>query len=301
MAIVSNDLKRVLAYSTVSQLGYMVYAIGAAGLFASQFHLLSHAVFKALLFLSAGAIIHGAGTRDMREMGGLGRQMPLVRNVMIVGALALAGIPVLNGFWSKELVLEAGHEGGPMWAWTVMLLGAGLTALYTLRFVTLVFFGEPRGHKHAHDAGIFMKIALVPLALGTLTTWLLAGDFGRFLGLPEAPEAAGAHAATEGTAAILAKVATAPATGLALLIVAAGLVAWWQRGKLAGLARALRGIGTAASNSFGFEAINRGIVNATSGAAESLRVTQTGVLNWNVLAILVGLVVVMAILALGGA
>jgi NADH-quinone oxidoreductase subunit L len=301
MAIVSHDLKRVLAYSTVSQLGYMVYAIGAAGLFASQFHLLSHAVFKALLFLSAGAIIHGAGTRDMREMGGLGRQMPLVRNVMIVGALALAGIPILNGFWSKELVLEAGHEGGPTWAWTVMLLGAGLTGLYTLRFVTMVFFGEPRGRKHAHDAGIFMKIALVPLALGTLTTWLLAGDFEHFLGLAEAPEAAGAHGATAGTAAILAKVATAPATGVALLVVAAGLVAWWQREKLAGVARALRGVGTAASNSFGFEAINRGIVNATSGAAESLRVTQTGVLNWNVLAILVGLVVVMAILALGGA
>ncbi len=71
----------------------------------------------------------------MREMGGLGKQMPLVRTVMIVGALALAGIPILNGFWSKELVLEAGHEGGPMWAWSVMLLGAGLTALYTLRFV----------------------------------------------------------------------------------------------------------------------------------------------------------------------
>ena len=89
----------------------------------------------------------------MREMGGLGKQMPLVRTVMIVGALALAGIPILNGFWSKELVLEAGHEGGPMWAWSVMLLGAGLTALYTLRFLTMVFFGEPRGQKHAHDAG----------------------------------------------------------------------------------------------------------------------------------------------------
>ena len=83
MAVVANDLKRVLAYSTVSQLGYMVYAIGAGGIFASQFHLLSHAVFKALLFLSAGAVIHAVGTRDMREMGGLGTQMPLVRTVMI--------------------------------------------------------------------------------------------------------------------------------------------------------------------------------------------------------------------------
>ncbi|MGE5776217.1 MAG: NADH-quinone oxidoreductase subunit L, partial [Chloroflexota bacterium] len=101
-ALIATDLKRTLAYSTVSQLGYMVYAIGAGGVFASQFHLLSHAVFKALLFLAAGSVIHSVGTRDMRRMGGLGQQMPFVRNVFIVGALALAGILPLNGFWSKE-------------------------------------------------------------------------------------------------------------------------------------------------------------------------------------------------------
>ncbi len=106
MALVANDLKRVLAYSTVSQLGYMVYAVGAGGVFASQFHLMSHSVFKALLFLGAGAVIHSVGTRDMREMGGLGKQMPLVRAVFLIGALALMGIPVFNGFWSKELILE---------------------------------------------------------------------------------------------------------------------------------------------------------------------------------------------------
>ena len=108
MAMVANDLKRVLAYSTVSQLGYMVYAVGTGGIFASQFHLFSHSVFKALLFLGAGAVIHAVGTRDMRQMGGLGKKMPLVRNVFIIGSLALAGLPILNGFWSKELVLEAG-------------------------------------------------------------------------------------------------------------------------------------------------------------------------------------------------
>ena len=296
MAIVSNDLKRVLAYSTVSQLGYMVYAIGCGGIFASQFHLLSHAVFKALLFLSAGAVIHAAHTRDMREMGGLGKQMPLVRVVMIIGGLALAGIPILNGFWSKELVLEAGHEGGPTWAWLFMLVGAGLTALYTFRFLQMVFFGEPRGGKHVHDAGLATKVALVPLALGTLTTWLLAGDFGHFLGkaLPEGYE-------VETTAALLTKIATAPATFVALAVVALGLAAWWQREKLSGVASALRGVGTMASNSFGFEAINRAIVGITAGSAESLRTTQTGVLNWNVLAILAALVVLLGILALGGA
>jgi NADH-quinone oxidoreductase subunit L len=296
MAIVSNDLKRVLAYSTVSQLGYMVYAIGAGGIFASQFHLLSHAVFKALLFLSAGAVIHATHTRDMREMGGLGRQMPLVRIVMVIGGLALAGIPILNGFWSKELVLEAGHEGGPMWAWIAMLVGAGLTALYTFRFLQMVFWGEPRSGRHVHDAGPAMKVALVPLALGTLTTWLLAGEFWHFLGkaLPEGHE-------PESTGAILTKIATAPATLEALAVVALGLAAWWQRERLAGVARALRGIGTLASNSFGFEAINRGVVRVTVESAEALRTTQSGVLNWNILAILAGLVVILAILALGGA
>jgi NADH-quinone oxidoreductase subunit L len=296
MAIVSNDLKRVLAYSTVSQLGYMVYAVGAGGLFASQFHLLSHAVFKALLFLSAGAIIHAVRTRDMREMGGLGRQMPVVKVVMIIGGLALAGIPILNGFWSKELVLEAGHEGGPGWAWVVMLVGAGLTALYTLRFLTMVFYGEPKGKAHVHDAGVAMKVALVPLALGTLTTWLAAGPFDGFLG-----RALGAAHQAETTGALLAKIAVAPATYLALSVVALGLLAWWRRQSLSGLARALGFVGRAAADSFGFEAVNRGIVRATVASAEALRATQTGVLNWNVGAILAGLVVLLAILALGGA
>ncbi|MBP1633650.1 MAG: NADH-plastoquinone oxidoreductase, chain 5 family protein [Acidobacteria bacterium] len=299
MAIVSNDLKRVLAHSTVSQLGYMVYAIGAGGVFASQFHLLSHSVFKALLFLSAGAVIHAVHTRDMREMGGLGRRMPLTRVVMLIGALALAGIPIVNGFWSKELILEVGHEGGPAWAWYVMLAGAGLTALYTLRFITMVFYGEPHAKGHVHDAGPAMKVALVPLALGTLTTWLIAGDFARFLGRA----AAGGHgeAAAESTGALLAQVATAPATLVALLVIAAGLCGYWQRARLSGLARALEGVAVMARHNFGFEAINRGIVGATAGAAESLRATQPGILNWNVMAILVGLVVVLAILALGGA
>src|SRR5512136_34260 len=181
MAIVANDLKRALAYSTVSQLGFMVYAIGVGGVYASQFHLLSHAVFKALLFLGAGAVIHAAGTRDMLKMGGLGKQMPFVRNVFIVGALALAGLPILNGFWSKELVLEAGLKDGPTWAYVCMMVGAGLTACYTFRMVWLVFFGEARTRLHAHDATAAMRVSLALLAIGTLFSWQLAGPFGHFL------------------------------------------------------------------------------------------------------------------------
>ena len=158
MALAANDLKRVLAYSTVSQLGYMVYAIGVGGVFASQFHLLSHAVFKALLFLGAGAVIHTVGTRDIRQMGGLGRQMPFVRNAFIIGALALAGLPIANGFWSKELILETGLHEGPAWAYAGMLIGAGLTALYTFRMVWMVFMGEARGKGPAHDAPSAMRL-----------------------------------------------------------------------------------------------------------------------------------------------
>ncbi|HNO94450.1 MAG TPA: proton-conducting transporter membrane subunit, partial [Anaerolineales bacterium] len=128
MALIATDLKRVLAHSTVSQLGYMVYAIGTGGVLASQFHLLSHAVFKALLFLTAGTVIHSVGTRDMRRMGGLGKTLPFARNVFIIGVLALIGLPIFNGFWSKELILEAGLEHSPFWAYLLMLIGAGLTA-----------------------------------------------------------------------------------------------------------------------------------------------------------------------------
>ncbi|MBA4386073.1 MAG: NADH-quinone oxidoreductase subunit L, partial [Anaerolinea sp.] len=129
MALTSTDLKRVLAYSTVSQLGYMVYAVGAGSVFASQFHLFSHSIFKALLFLGAGAVIHSIGTRDMTKMGGVGKHLPFVKWVFIIGALALSGIPILNGFWSKEVVLEAGLAGGPSWIYGIMVLVAGLTAL----------------------------------------------------------------------------------------------------------------------------------------------------------------------------
>lgn len=296
MALVSYDLKRVLAYSTVSQLGYMVYAIGAGGIFVSQFHLMSHSVFKALLFLAAGAVIHSVGTRDMRQMGGLGTQMPLVRAVFAIGALALAGIPVLNGFWSKELLLEAGFAHGPLWAWIAMVICTGLTALYTFRCFWLVFAGEPRSHLHGHEAGTAMKVALVPLAVGAFLTELLAGPFAHILKrtLPFVDVEA------EATLLILEEVVTTPMTLVALAVIALGLAAWWWRERLSRLSSALAGIGRAAANSFGFEAINRDVVNAVQWLAETLRNTQTGVLNWNMLGIVAGFLLVLIILVVGG-
>jgi NADH-quinone oxidoreductase subunit L len=293
-ALIAMDLKRVLAYSTVSQLGYMVYAIGVGGVFASQAHLLSHAVFKALLFLAAGAVIHSVGTRDLRRMGGLGNRMPFVRSVFIVGALALAGIPIFNGFWSKELILEAGLDHSPMWAYGIMLLGAGLTAFYTFRMVWLVFFGRPREYLHFHREGSAMRVALAILACGTLVTWLLLGSLNELLSSTLPFHELERESLTHLIQAILA----APATWLTLVIVGVGLGISWLR------ARGYRLFGGGWLNpfveaSFGFEFINRLIVRGTYKLAEQLSITQTGELNWNILGILSALLAVLLVLWLG--
>jgi len=295
MALTAWDIKRVLAYSTISQLGYMVYAIGAGNVYASQFHLLSHSVFKALLFLGAGAVIHNIGTRDMHEMGGVGRKMPFVQWVFIIGALALAGIPIFNGFWSKELILEAGLQGGPTWMYVVMLAVAGLTALYTIRLVYLVFYGEPRSEYHVHPTGTAMKVALAPLAFGAFTTWLLAGQFSQLLGESTLPF----HKIEPfGLPEMFHEVLSVP-TLIALAVIALGVVLWLIRDRLAGLTHALEWLRKASVNNFGFEWVNRAIVKGTQATGEGLRVTQTGVLGWNVLAILVTIILLFAIYAVG--
>ncbi len=295
MALVSPDLKRALAYSTVSQLGYMVYAVGVGGFFASQFHLLSHAVFKALLFLAAGAVIHAVGTRDMMKMGALGSRMPFVRNVFVVGAAALAGLPILNGFWSKELVLEAGLHDGPAWALALMLVGAGLTACYTFRMVWLVFFGEARTRLRAHDATASMRVSLALLTIGTVFTWQLAGSFARFLEgtLPFHK----IHAL--GTAEVVGEILVAPLTWVALGVIALGLLAWWRRDQLAGVADSFDWLAVAASKSFGFERINEQVVGVTLAVANAVRVTQPGHLSWNLVGIIGGLVAVLIFLTWG--
>jgi NADH-quinone oxidoreductase subunit L len=295
MALVAPDLKRALAYSTVSQLGYMVYAVGVGGFFASQFHLLSHAVFKALLFLAAGAVIHAVGTRDMLKMGALGSRMPFVRNVFVIGALALAGLPILNGFWSKELVLEAGLHHGPVWALLMMLVGAGLTACYTFRMVWLVFYGEARSHLHAHDATLSMRVSLALLAVGTLFSWQLAGPFGHFLERTLPFHAV--HALS--TASIVGEILVAPLTWVALGIISLGLLAWWWRDRLVFLADRFNWLASAASKSFGFERINEQVVAVTQAAANALRVTQPGHLSWNLVGIIGGLVAVLILLTWG--
>ena len=296
MALVANDLKRVLAYSTVSQLGYMVYAVGAGGVLASQFHLLSHSVFKALLFLGAGAVIHSVGTRDMREMGGLGSKLPFVRAVFIIGALALAGVPILNGFWSKELILEAGLEAGnPIWIYVIMLIVAGLTALYTTRCVWMVFYGESNEDLHVHSVGRNMKTALAPLAVGAITTWLLIGPFSRIMSstLPIHE----LHALT--LIQMAEHVVLTPATWIAVAIILLGIMTWFGRESLVGVQKIFEPIGKIAEASFGFETINKFILSFSNGLGEKLRITQTGKLSWNIFYLLIGLLVVFAVLLIG--
>jgi NADH-quinone oxidoreductase subunit L len=294
MAVVATDLKRVLAYSTVSQLGYMVYAIGSGSVLASQFHLLSHAIFKALLFLAAGAIIHTAGTRDMLQMGGLGKKMPFVRNVFIIGALALAGIPVLNGFWSKELILEAGLHGDAGWSFWVMAVGAGITGLYTTRMLWMVFFKPAVVPRQVHDATVAMRIPLGILGAAALSSWLLIGPFSKNLQesyLPGMlPEISLAHLVTE--------VSMNLATWVVLGLIIGGAVTWLLKDQMSAVVRALHWLEKTASSSFGFEWINQKIVLGLNQVANYLRLTQTGILNWNVFGITAGILAVLIYLML---
>lgn len=291
MAVGTNDLKRILAYSTISQLGYMVTAVGIGAIFAGQFHLLSHAVFKALLFLGAGTVIHTLGTRDIREMGGLRKPMPLVCVVFILGAMALAGLPVLNGFWSKEIILESSASSGQAWVFLGLLVTVGITAVYSLRMVWLVFFGASRVTRPARDALPAMRVALVALAFGALTTWLLAGPFECLLG--GYPPMGGLFSQT---AQVCRQVIVAPTTALALLVTALGFAAWWWREQLGWLTAHLSWLVRLADGDFGFTWFNAQVVNLTLRLAQAARMTQTGQLNWNIAGIVSGLVLVLLFL-----
>jgi NADH-quinone oxidoreductase subunit L len=153
VAVVQNDIKRVLAYSTISQLGYMFLAVGVGAYSAAIFHMIMHAFFKALLFLGAGSVIHGMGDeQDMRRMGRLRKYMPVTATTFIVGWLAIAGVIPFAGFWSKDEILAKAWFHHDYALWAVGLLGAVLTAFYMTRQVWLVFYGNERGHEPVTDA-----------------------------------------------------------------------------------------------------------------------------------------------------
>ncbi len=177
MALVQNDIKKVLAYSTISQLGYMFLALGVGAFAAGIFHLMTHAFFKALLFLGAGSVIHAmSGEQDIQKMGGLWGEIPVTARTFFVATLAIAGIPPLAGFFSKDEILGRAFERHPA-LWIVGFITAGMTAFYMFRLVFLTFFGYSRAdnhaQKHIHESPRTMTIPLMILAvLSVVGGWI---------------------------------------------------------------------------------------------------------------------------------
>jgi len=211
MGIAATDIKKVLAYSTVSQLGFMFAAAGVGAYTAAMFHLMTHAFFKALLFLGAGSVIHGLhGQQDIRKMGGLKAKMPITFLTFTIATLAIAGIPPLAGFFSKDEILAGAWAGGHKVVWGVLLVGALMTAFYMTRLTWLVFFGAYRGDSEtwdkAHESPRSMTVPLMALALlsviggwigipKVMSGWVGGGDINALHHWLEPVFAGGTHAA----------------------------------------------------------------------------------------------------------
>jgi len=232
IALAQTDIKRVLAYSTISQLGYMFVGVGVGAYAAGIFHLVTHAFFKALLFLGAGSVIHGLqGEQDLRKMGGLKSKMLTTTITFLVGALGLAGVPPLAGFFSKDEILAATFFDGQHVLFFLLLGGAFLTAFYTFRLVFLAFFGAPRmtqeARRHVHESPTVMTLPLTLLAILTVVAGIALGApsshgtaFARFLA-PVLPLHEADHGAT-GKVLIL----------LSIVVAVAGvLLAWMMYGR----------------------------------------------------------------------
>jgi proton-translocating NADH-quinone oxidoreductase chain L len=179
-----NDMKRVIAYSTCSQLGYMVFACGLSSYEVGVFHLSNHAFFKALLFLGAGSVIHAvADEQDMRKMGGLRKLLPFTYSIMLIGSLALMGFPFLTGFYSKDTILEVAYAKYTVWGHFSYYLGtfaAFFTAFYSIRLLFLVFLAEPNGHRtvilNAHEGSWRMTFPLFILSILSISVGFLTRD-----------------------------------------------------------------------------------------------------------------------------
>ena len=226
IAIVQPDIKKVLAYSTISQLGYMFLGVGSGAYASGIFHLMTHAFFKGLLFLCAGSVIHAlGGEQNMNKMGGLRRKLPITFWTMFIATLAIAAVPPFSGYFSKDLILEAAYDSGDSWLWFLGVITAGLTSFYMFRLIFMTFFGESRGDSekehHLRESPAVMTIPLIVLAiLATVGGWvnlpdgLLWGNaFVRFL----APAVGAFKPIVEASPASLSLVASiASALGIAL-------------------------------------------------------------------------------------
>jgi NADH-quinone oxidoreductase subunit L len=182
IGLTQYDIKRVIAYSTMSQLGYMFFALGVSAYSAAMFHLMTHAFFKALLFLGAGSVIHAmSDEQDIRKMGGIWRLIPITYAMMWIGSLALAGIPFFAGYYSKDMILEAAyaaHSGVGTYAFWLGIAAALMTAFYSWRLIILTFHGRPRANDrvmaHVHESPAIMTVPLAVLAVGALFSGMVA-------------------------------------------------------------------------------------------------------------------------------
>ena len=182
MALVNKDLKRIIAYSTLSQLGYMFVAAGLEAYWIALFHLATHAFFKSLLFLGAGNVMHAMHDKlDISKMGALYQSLKFTAILMILASIALAGIYPFSGFFSKDKILEAAFGSGAYVLWGALLLGAFLTAFYSFRLIMLVFFGEKRHKENPHEAYSYMLYAMLPLAILAVFSGLFEGYFHYFI------------------------------------------------------------------------------------------------------------------------
>jgi len=217
VGLVQTDIKRVIAYSTCSQLGYMFVAAGVGMYSAAMFHLLTHAFFKALLFLGAGSVIHAMHhEQDMMNYGGLRKKIPLTFWAMMIGTLAITGVGIpltqigFAGFLSKDAIIESAYAGGSGYGFWLLVIAAAFTSFYSWRLIFLTFFGQARGdkhtHDHAHESPMVMLIPLGVLSLGAVFAGMIwygnffghADQVGKFYGIPVAEASADAHGETAG-------------------------------------------------------------------------------------------------------
>ncbi len=329
-AIGQDDLKRVLAYSTISQLGYMFLAAGVGAYAVAIFHLVAHAFFKSVLFLSAGSVMHATGgTIDLTRLGGLRRRMPVTAAVFVVGGLALAGIPLFAGFFSKDQILAAAYEGGRSGLWVAGLVAAFGTAVYVSRAYLLTFEGRSREDLHPHESPLLMTVPMIVLAAGAALGGLLGlsvetGRVQLFLQPVAGPAEAGA--ATGGLSELALSVI---ATGVALVGLAVGWFLYgsgridWRalRARFSGVQRTLaRGFyvddaygavlvtpGKAASAFTAYVFDNRVVDGAVNGlgwlfgrAASRGRRVQTGLVRTYALGFLLGAVLLLLVVAFWG-
>jgi NADH-quinone oxidoreductase subunit L len=221
MAMVQTDIKRVLAYSTISQIGYMFIGLGVGAYAAGVFHLMTHAFFKSLLFLAAGSVIHAlSGEQDMRRMGGLKTRIPRTFRVFLVGALAISGIPGLSGFFSKDEILAAAFASGHYLVWAIGLIGAAMTAFYMFRLIFLTFYGGARfSGETAHHVHESPPVMLVPLEILAVLAVV-----GGYVGLPPLLGGKGWFGRFLETSTGTAEAHLAPGTELLLMILSVGAV-----------------------------------------------------------------------------